>query len=247
MTDRPIIFSTSMVRAMLVGGKTQTRRLLKPRGSRPSLLRDDWADSYILDPGNADWLAQEYPYRVGDRLYVREKHWAVERLGHGFTPHLIYDDEWDGGVPDETAPLRPCGLDFGPHPSIHMFRWASRLTLLVDDVRVQRLQEISEADAIAEGVEPPSGDREDYDWSICPRCGGTGLHGALGANLGYMEVDCRDCDTNAKRYRHLWNSLHGAEAWDANPWVVAVTFRVEHGNIDRLDPAMTAERAKRAS
>lgn len=109
--------------------------------------------------------------------------------------------------------------------SIHMPRWASRLTLEITGVRVERLQDISDSEAVAEGVESPSAEREDHDRSICPTCGGTGLHLALGQNLGVTEVDCRECDTHAKRYRHLWESINGAGSWDANPWVWVVEFK----------------------
>ena len=79
MTDRPIIFSGPMVRALLDGSKTMTRRILKPRGrtvhaQANSLFNGAWTDSYILDDGNAEWREQDYSYRVGDRLYVREAH-----------------------------------------------------------------------------------------------------------------------------------------------------------------------------
>ena len=87
-------------------------------------------------------------------------------------------------------------------PPIHMPRWASRITLTVTDVRVQRLQEISEADAIAEGIDATA---------------------------------TKHFGNPVKAYAALWNSLHGAEnehSWEANPWIVAVTFDVREGNID---------------
>ena len=114
-----------------------------------------------------------------------------------------------------------------------MPRWASRITLIVTEVRIERLNDISEADAIAEGVESIDTERfENFDWTVCPKCGGTRLHGALGTNLGFMEVDCAECDTHAKRYRHLWDHINGSGAWEANPWIVAVSFTVERRNID---------------
>lgn len=112
--------------------------------------------------------------------------------------------------------------------SFRMPRWASRITLEITGVRVERLQDISEADALAEGVEPPTTERDEHDWSICPKCGGTGLHGALGEHLGYYEVYCSDCDTAAKRFHHLWESINGADqakSWAANPWVWVVEFQ----------------------
>ncbi len=208
MSDKPILFSGPMVRALLAGTKTQTRRIIKPqpklaphhepvrieqRGERGWVwMVNTDRPSYQFATG--DWTSRIV---VGDRLWVREKHWGVERLGQGSTPHLIYDEEWAGGLPDESAPLRPCGLDFGPHPSIHMFRWASRLTLTVTEVRVQRLQDISHDDAVAEGV------------GIYPK--------SMSAQ---------------KRFREIWETINGAASWDANPWVAAYTFTVERRNID---------------
>lgn len=224
MADRPIIFSAPMVRALLVGGKTQERRLLKPpRNFVPEDDADHWSVSSAGLHG-IDFICWPYdeavvkrvlaPYAAGDRLYVREKHWAVERRGQGSIPHLIYDDEWEGGFPDEAAPLRPCGLNFGPHPSTHMHRWASRLTLLVDDVRVQRIQSITEEDAIDEGV------CETDFWEAAE-------HKVLGGAPWSIE---------RLAFADLWNSLHGKEGtdWDANPWVVALSFRVVPDNIDNL-------------
>lgn len=87
-------------------------------------------------------------------------------------------------------------------PSIHMPRWANRITLTVTDVRVQRLQDIRENDAMAEGAPPV----------LVPPDGGSCPH--------------------VEGFRDIWNTIHGPEAWDANPWVAAISFTVQHGNID---------------
>ena len=134
------------------------------------------------------------PYAPGDRLYVREAHKLIDR-------HCDYRADW----PEENQRF------FNWRPSIHMPRWASRLTLTVTDVLVQRLQDISAADSIAEGVE-------------CETC----------AAMGQSACHGRGCFASIDAYRTLWNSLHGPAAWDANPWCVAVSFTVQHGNIDRL-------------
>lgn len=96
-----------------------------------------------------------------------------------------------------------------------MPRWASRLTLIVTDVRVERLQDISEDDAIAEGVEEVSDD-------------GPVL---TGIPCGTIYADHRSA------FRDLWNSLHGPGSWDANPWVAAITFRPVFANIDSTEAA----------
>ncbi len=221
MADRGIIFSTPMVRALLDGRKTQTRRLAKPRGSRrPSLLDGEWADSYVLDPGNAEWLARDLPCAPGDRLYVREA-WTA-RMTHGWT---ISDAR--SRMFQEEILYRADGVDSidGWWPSIHMPREFSRLWLNVTDVRVQRVQDISREDAIAEGLE----------W-VAP---------------GMWAVDrtlpiIGDCPRLV--FSELWNSLHTelGERWDDNPWIVAVTFEVNRGNIDTT-PAASDAATPRAS
>lgn len=138
MADRPIIFSGPMVRA-LFDGKTQTRRLISTKG-QANLFNGEWADSFVLDPGNAGWRAEHVRYAPGDRLYVRE---AIDKVS--IRAAVFYRAEYD-------AKFTGCSDGLGWRPSIHMPRWASRLTLIVTDVRVQRLQDISEVDAIREGV-----------------------------------------------------------------------------------------------
>jgi hypothetical protein len=196
MADRPIIFSGPMVRALLDGRKAQTRRVLKVQPPEPCAF----AGFYSVPlsgafqcrlQGETTLHTQRLPYVPGDRLYVREA--------------FAKDDLMPNGVryvaTDDISELRK------KRPSIHMPRWASRITLTVTDVRVQRLQKISEADAAAEGVWGPEEPVETYG----PRAG-------------------------QSAFRSLWNSLHGPEAWAANPWVVAVSFTVAKCNIDGATP-----------
>jgi hypothetical protein len=109
-------------------------------------------------------------------------------------------------VPESEREKLDRWLDGRGRPSIHMPRWASRLTLDVSAVRVQRLQEISSADAIAEGIPAP-------------------------ANSSTI-----DCETPDPRdaFRSLWESIHGKGAWEANPWIAAVSFSVHQINVDQL-------------
>jgi hypothetical protein len=105
-----------------------------------------------------------------------------------------------------------------PKPSIHMPRWASRLTLTVTDARVQRLQEISEADAVAEGAGfyvPGHGFITEADLRADP-----GYSNFLAPRMGFEAI---------------WASIHGPDAWDANPWVAALTFTVHRCNIDQME------------
>ena len=195
MTDRPIIFSGAMVRALLEGRKTQARRVLK---GKSGIL----AARNVLRRG-AHWPGIEYdrswplrlPYATGDRLWVRE---AFSRDGQsdGECLYRATVDDDTGYYAEEIAEIRWL-------PPIHMPRWASRLTLIVTDARAQRLQKISQEDAEAEGVEwfKPNGEQPQF-------------------------CNYRDA------FLTLWNSLHGPDAWAANPWVVALTFRVIRANID---------------
>ena len=222
MTDRPILFSAPMIRAILREvsapgtGKTQTRRLMKlpTKGIYEHPKMGGWAASTVggkgcyLDPAMTIPAPERAciwhqttgttilpPYASGDRLWVREAI-SYDRLDvdrDGILPPWY----WADGNPDAGDWTRP-------KPSIHMPRWASRLTLHVTDVRVQRLQDISEDDAQAEG---------------CPCQGDDDLCG--------MEA--------AGWFRDLWDSLNAERApWAGNPWVVAVTFRAVLGNIDAV-------------
>lgn len=220
MADRPILFSGPMVRALLDGRKSQTRRILS--SDKPnSLFNGKWADSYVLDPGNAEWRDNDVRYAVGDRLWVREtlkrdddEAWRFAADGKPIT--MSYDDP---RVPHMIAWAHH--KEAGTCVSIHMPRWASRLTLIVTDVRVQRFQEISEEDAIAEGAHP---------CGVLPEFGGMPMWGIDGEQLG---------NTPVAAFSFYWDRLNGRRGfgWDANPWVVALTFDVIQQNIDQIERA----------
>lgn len=196
MSDKPILFSGPMVRAILDGSKTQTRRVLKPTEA-----------------------AFEAPkFRRGDRLWVRETWQGLSFGDYIPTKSHVCDLRYAA-----TDPLRDSDKDVRGYPwcpSIHMPRWASRLTLIVEDVRVQRLQDITEADAMAEGGIAESGE------APC----GEGYCDAFWVNHGQEHGNSFDSARDS--FRDLWNSINGPEAWDANPWVAAYTFRAIRANID---------------
>ena len=223
MADRPILFSAPMVQALIAGRKTQTRRVLKHpmagndvRFLQPVLVDGKWCLAGETDK-HLPFVWNEPPYlhyAPGDRLWVREA-WspndvapteAVYRADHGDCACFSI---WDAAKNDVGMAVSRW------RPSIHMPRWASRLTLTVTDVRVQRLQDISEADAMA----------EDADYAA--------------NNMGFSPISGQPHGVRTFKagFAHLWNSLHGPDAWDANPWVVAISFTVRKGNIDALDLA----------
>ncbi|MEE7493042.1 hypothetical protein [Methylobacterium oryzae] len=228
MADRPIIFSAPMITALLAGRKTQTRRILKPqphpRTTQVSVCRDlGMGCGPSVTGGTSQWDRwQKLRFAVGDRLYVREAwrapydlDYRVEELGRPRRPA-----EFD---PSTTAVeyLADGGRELGGkvRSPLHMPRWASRLTLMVTDIRVERLQDISEADAIAEGLIPET-------------CAGQRMWGP-GPPHGHFAHP-------QVAYRMIWEDIHGHGSWDANPWIVAVTFSVHARNIDQRAPIAEA-------
>lgn len=206
MSDKPIIFSAPMVRALLDGRKTQTRRVFRPN---PDTLPNGFAGVRL-------------PYATGDRLWVREAYYLTDDGDEAYAvysadaadvaSHLTEMDDIKRRYPqnDWSSHLRL-------RPSIHMPRWASRLTLIVTDVRVQRVQEISEADAVAEGIEQDP---------VTMAFWGADGQGVGGATTLWAHA--------SMAFRDLWNSIYGPTAWDANQWCAAISFAVKKGNIDDI-------------
>ena len=236
MKEHPIIFSGQMVRAILDGRKTQTRRVVKPQPEPASchpkceprvsyLGGGDWSINWATPkpdgeghpnrfrhPFDGDWRDRDAnsPFRcpygaTGDRLWVRETHamiWPDE-----CEPEDIRDCNIEyraDGDPMRLAGEWPSEFRGDPdvprwRPSIHMPRWASRITLEVVDVRVERLQEITEADAVAEGV---------Y------------------GELGPLDITARPL------FGSLWNNINAKRgySWESNPWVWCVEFKTVGGD-----------------
>jgi hypothetical protein len=224
VTDRPILMSAPMVLACLREvehpgtGKTQTRRILKlgtllepkPEVWEAKKIGDGW---YLVsdDPecGGRLGLWQQIRFHVGDRLWVKET-WRTEAR---------YDDRKPIDLPAGALASYEADYDDAPNDgcrgknrvSIHMPRRFSRLTLTVTDVRVERLNSISEADAIAEGLQAQT---------------------APNGHVTYHIPDLICGQTAARGYSLLWDHINGDGAWKRNDWVVAVTFKPERRNID---------------
>lgn len=214
--ERGIPFSGPLIAPTMDGCKTETRRL---KGlNRINESPDEWKLTGMTgDRGAAlfqrvDNLSPEYvccPYgRPGDRLWVRET-WALCEKNGG---HVIYRAEGDGFSTCHPVHPRTGERDWRWHPSIHMPRKYSRITLEITDVRVERVQEISEEDALAEGIV-----RE-------VRESGLG-HGGL---PGYRWGENEYAGTARHAFELLWDSINAKRGygWDLNPWVWALSFRV---------------------
>ncbi|MBA4306451.1 MAG: hypothetical protein C0429_06900 [Sphingopyxis sp.] len=231
MTDRPILFRAPMVRALLAGTKTQTRRILNPQ---PSDDLDNLGDGEtLLDMSTGEPV--KLHFAVGDRLWVKETwgcHWATDPQ----KPSEIVPDLWSVRYFADDY-IRPASCDGSvalleqckkKRVSIFMPRWASRLTLTVTDVRVERLQDCSENDAIAEGIQCAN-------VIVDADCAG-GVHREITADRYFSPSDPEDdnpFEYAVDAYHRLWNSINGEGAWEQNPWVVAVSFTVEQRNIDQ--------------
>ncbi|MCQ8240569.1 hypothetical protein [Rhizosaccharibacter radicis] len=274
--------SAPMVRAILGGQKSQTRRIVSPANSvlngfaarAADWERLDYEDAFV-DPGPSpagnpgpylkvarpddQTRHRVYPrWWLGDRLWVREAHSIVRETLDYETGGEFDAFEWEEIYGDPRKYLNGCartglrsgvyypadGQDLCPsnmfpclsidgkvllrkkeiswRPSIHMPRWASRLTLEITDIRAERLQDISEEDARAEGVEqvvrPPS-------WPVMYE---------RRFWKGYENHQKANRDSARESFGSLWNSLHGPGAWSANPWVWAISFRAHRTNIDAL-------------
>jgi len=187
--EKPILFKDEMIRAILEGWKTQTRRIVKPCKCKDSLC--ELAPHEIAGEINRGHY-RNCPYgKPGDRLWVREN---FLQLMHGQVTdgRVKYCASID---PRSTGTPKNDGYWWRKRPSIHMPRWASRITLEITDVRVERLQDISSADAKAEGVATP----DLNDW-------------------------CDDSKW-VSQFAWLWRSINGPDSWDANPWVWVIEFK----------------------
>lgn len=248
MKSRPILFSTPMVRALLDGKKTQTRRIVKPNvaealrfmgggpGDKEATVDDvvikwsEWIDdSEQSHPHEWCLWCAEYPEEgcvpigrghgnVGELLWVREQFIPDPNADHdAWDTHIMTYVEWAGcghkiaDVPPALKTPAHCFRrvdckhidDIRWRPSIHMPRYYSRLTLRLTDVRVQRVQDISTEDCIAEGL---ASHLREYD----------------------AECDLRE------QFRQLWASINGEESWDLNPWVWCLSFDVIKRNVDEV-------------
>lgn len=209
MGDKPILFSAPMVRALIEGRKTQTRR---PCKWVPTLPRDG--------PPISNENIQ-----AGDRLWVREA-WRCNAWATDLATIFYRASEGDGYTTMcEQYPVadhKPMRVTRHWRPSIHMPRWTSRLTLVVTDVRVERLHDLSEADAVAEGMTQETADAlMDADEL---------------AMYAATEILCPHARGRIL-FEAAWERINGPGSWEANPWVAAYTFDVHHCNIDQMESA----------
>ncbi|EPL2028792.1 hypothetical protein L4Z02_000352 [Pseudomonas aeruginosa] len=219
MKERPILFSGPMVRAILEGRKTVTRRVMKPQPDFLGSMVDPNTPFKTLDAGLHARITCPYG-EPGDRLWVRETWTDVNMCG---APALAYradedirdlmeepgflDDRGAFNYDDPRVKPYPFACWYAEldqarwRPSIHMPRWASRILLEITSVRVERLQDISEKQALAEGVE------------------------LEGEGVCFAGAPGTASDTPEESFKLLWELINGAGSWKANPWVWVVEFK----------------------
>lgn len=192
---RPILFSTPMVQAILAGQKTMTRRILKVKGCKPFVPDNTWDIDTI-----SKWNKDYHPYgKVGDILWVRESYY--EPIFEGLNGKYYY-----------KADLEKQGWNFKWKPSLFMPKDACRLFLEITDIRIERLQEISDEDCKSEGIK-----REIFT-PIGEEC--------------YYFYPCNDLrddsylDSPKTSFYSLWKSINGQQSWDDNPFVWVISFKV---------------------
>lgn len=240
--EHPLLFNGEMVRAILDGRKLQTRRIM------PNLdichadpcVRDHNlyinVDGYINQQDECGRALPVYledsgkcakcKYEAGHRIWVRET-WRPE-----FADGTIFGKKSTGVWYEATDDVRPVVPNMdqwvryfnknGNAPSIFMFRWASRILLEITDVRIERVQDITDADAIAEGI-VDDGEYKGY----CPDCRGEGIVGFVD-DYQQDSRDCKyHCDTPRGAFLAYWDSIYsGINSVDANPWLAPLTFKV---------------------
>jgi hypothetical protein len=223
---RPILFQPEMVRAILDGRKLMTRRVINPQPYKRTKGGHAWmwkrADGRHIPNGPRSVcggsletvissIAEYCPFgQAGDRLWVRET-WVSSAYGHlppNESGDLRIEYIADRGVQyfhaaKEDGSVRFRTRERVKRPSIHLPRWASRITLEITGIKVERLQDISEEDAAAEGLETNGICFKDYS-----------KHGSAICN-----------QTARSSFFTLWEKIHGEEAWDKNEWVWAISFR----------------------
>ena len=233
MKERPILFSGPMIRAILAGEKNQTRRVIRPQPKYPEFTYKGagFTGLWCGYPDNGEDPAWEAycPYgKPGDQLWVRETFAEICELADPYcecedkapnNPHHFieyradsgnkYPGQWDDAYPDEIEHAKKEGFIPRWKPSIFMPRWASRIQLHVERVRVERVQDISERDALAEGLEVFSQD--------------AGNNFSIGS--GKIINTTRE---PIMAFHFLWDSINERRGfgWDKNPWVWVVEFSV---------------------
>jgi hypothetical protein len=187
----PILFSTDMVKAILDGSKTMTRRIMKPQPTPDDIQKiKDWNDELFPRP----------KYIKGDLLWVREK-WKLNDWPPTGPPVDFYANNETYTRPDEEK----------WKPSIHLKKIDARIWLEVTNIKVERLQSITEADAIKEGIK-----------RLIPHYNGISTTAVYKNYISETSIRCKPLVS----FQSLWEKINGPDSWNANPWIWVIEFKV---------------------
>lgn len=199
---KPILFSTPMVQAIIRGEKTQTRRIIKLQENEKIEFDNSELRKCFLIVGNGYIKALKCPYKIGDTLWVRETY----RKANGMPTGYRYD--WRATAEEDGAPI-----DEPWKPSIFMPKDACRIFLELTSIRIQRLNKITEADALAEGVERRTEERMKSKPT----------HYKIYFHEKGSECSYTSCPIDS--YETLWQKINGENSWSENPFVWVYTFK----------------------
>ena len=210
-TEHPILFSTPMVQAILEGRKTMTRRVFK---DNPRLASDlskidlkKWFEDY------PDYIMSFCSYgQPGDKLWVRETWCNINKPG--LEPEYVFKTETLDAEDYDPS-------EWKWKPSIHMPKGAARIWLEIVSIRVERLQDISEADALAEGVLLLETEEDVRVWGK----GGWGEEQTIKTYENYLKNSTADCNTAKESFETLWYEINGVDSWFTNPWIWVIEFK----------------------
>ena len=209
MKEHPILFNGQMVNAILNNRKTQTRRVIKPQPKKCCQSVKTLEHGFHFNhQGIYDF--RKYPYAIGDRLWVRETFRQGKPMINGpdYNGSLAYKADYDKYFPTKWT------------PSIHMPRYASRITLEITDVRVERIQEISEEDALSEGI-------IEHEGIVgCSGAGGS-HHEIMGIRYDFNPYGDFEYEDGIEPFETLWNQIYEKRGygWSVNPWVFVISFK----------------------
>ena len=216
MKEHPILFSTKMVCAILSGMKTQTRRPIpvfpQPKQKIYHVAKDKYCFATDCGNGYVSGMSENFrkPYEVGDRLWVRETYRPI----FGQTGELISVD-YKADPPEKWGRLGDVvGAPVKWRPSIHMPRWASRITLEIKAIRAEPLLDISDEDAVKEGIYRSISSDPEIPYPLATDWDGN--ERGLIPSVAYMD------------FAMEWRSIYpnGPKSWDAAPWVWVIDFEV---------------------
>jgi hypothetical protein len=244
VSEKPILFNTEMVKAILDGRKTMTRRVIKPQ---PVLVQHqdegfhfEWNGYQVDFVHDIIDIEIHAPIKVGDKLYVREAYYLCS-VGDDYCKVIYPSDDVhrciDLNEQEEKDALRIIRADndnyrTGCHPSIHMPKWAARLWLEVTAVKVERLQDITALDCVYEGINLPEVPNAVYP---LPTPGGFDKWSKkrqdewfMGAARTMYFAQCLDIENHFSDFKILWDSINSKRGlgWQTNPWVWVYTFKV---------------------